>query len=398
VRVLLFTGKGGVGKTTSAAATAVLAARRGLRTLVLSTDPAHSLADALGVPLGAEPVEIAPGLLGQQVDTQRRFEESWGTVREYLKQLLGRSGIGDIVAEQLTVLPGAEEVLALLEVRARAAAGDVDLLVVDCAPTAETLRLLALPGALGWYFDRTFPAHRRLAKVARPFLGRDGVLPTDDVFAAVHRLSVELAEVNELLTDPARASVRLVLTPESVVVAESRRTYTSLALYGFTVDAVVANRVIPAGGDDPWRAGWAAAQATRLDEVRQSFAGLPVHVGEYLDAEPVGLDALASYGERLYGEADLLATAPEARPLQVEASGAEALVSLPLPLVDRADVDLARTGDDLIVTVAGHRRVVALPEWLGSRPVCGAALTDGRLTVRFGRSQDLVTSTPGGAG
>jgi arsenite-transporting ATPase len=392
VRVLLFTGKGGVGKTTSAAATAVLAARRGLRTLVLSTDPAHSLADALGVPLGPEPTEIAPGLLGQQVDTQRRFEESWGTVREYLKQLLGRGGVGDIVAEQLTVLPGAEEVLALLEVRARASAGDVDLLVVDCAPTAETLRLLALPGALGWYFDRAFPAHRRLAQVARPFVGRSGVLPTDDVFGAVHRLSTELAEVHALLTDPSRASVRLVLTPESVVVAESRRTFTSLALYGFTVDAVVANRVIPAGGDDPWRSRWASAQAARLAEVRQSFTGLPVYVGEYLDAEPVGLAALAAYGESLYGTADVVGCPVQGEPLRVESAGDEALLSLPLPLADRADVDLARTGDDLIVTVGGHRRVVALPEWLGTRAVRGATLRDGRLTVRFGQSAAVPAS------
>jgi arsenite-transporting ATPase len=350
------------------------------------------------VPLGPEPVEIAPRLLAQQVDTQRRFEESWDAVRGYLKQLLGRGGVGDLVAEQLTVLPGADEVLALLEVRARAAAGDVDLLVVDCAPTAETLRLLALPGALGWYFERAFPGHRRLAHAARPFLGRNGVLPADDVFAAVERLHDELSDVHALLTDRARTSVRLVLTPESVVVAESRRTFTSLALYGFAVDAVVANRVFPAGGADPWRASWAAAQSARLDEVRQSFAGLPVYVGEYLDAEPVGLDALAAYGRALYGDADPLAPAPAVASLQVESSGPEAVVSLPLPLADRADVDLARTGDDLVVTVGGQRRVVALPEWLAGRPVTGATLADGRLSVHFGPPADTPVAAVGGAG
>jgi arsenite-transporting ATPase len=387
VRVLLFTGKGGVGKTTSAAATAVLAARRGVRTLVLSTDPAHSLGDALGVPLGPEPTEVEPGLSGQQVDTQRLFEESWETVRGYLRELLGRGGVDSLVAEQLTVLPGAQEVLALLEVRARARAADTDLVVVDCAPTAETLRLLALPGALGWYFTHAFGGHRRLAQAARPFLGRSGLLPTDDVFGAVQRLHADLAEVHTLLTDPARAAVRLVLTPEAVVVAESRRTFTSLALYGFAVDGVIANRVIPAGGDDPWRAGWVAAQATQLAALRQSFAGLPVRVGPYLAAEPVGPDALAAYGRELYGEADPVGAPPSVRPLHVETTGEEAVLSMPLPLADRGEVDLARAGDDLVVTVGGQRRLVALPEWLGPRPVTGASLADGRLSVHFGPSR-----------
>jgi arsenite-transporting ATPase len=385
VRVLLFTGKGGVGKTTSAAATAVLAARRGLRTLVLSTDPAHSLADALGVPLGAEPTPVAPNLLGQQVDTQRRFEESWATVRGYLKDLLGRGGVDDLAAEQLTVLPGADEVLALLEVRARVRDGDLDLVVVDCAPTAETLRLLALPAALGWYFEHAFGGHRRLARAARPFVGAEAMLPADDVFASVQRLHADLADVHALLTDPRRTGVRLVLTPEAVVVAEARRTFTSLALYGYAVDGVVANRVIPAGGDDPWRAGWVTAQAARLDEARQSFAGLPVYVGEYLPAEPVGVGALAAYAEQLYGDADPLGAQPEFTPLQVEAVGEEAVLSMPLPLADRGEVDLARAGDDLVVTVAGHRRLVTLPESLSARPVSRAALTGGRLVVHFGQ-------------
>jgi arsenite-transporting ATPase len=211
------------------------------------------------------------------------------------------------------------------------------------------------------------------------------MLPADDVFGSLQRLHAELADVHALLTDARRASVRLVLTPEAVVVAEARRTFTSLSLYGFAVDAVVANRVIPAGGDDPWRAGWVAAQAARLDEVRQSFGGLPVHVGAYLPVEPVGLDALAAYGEQLYGDADPLGAPPEIRPLHVESAGEEAVLSMPLPLADRAEVDLARAGNDLVVTVGGQRRVVTLPEWLTSRPVSGATLADGRLVVHFGQ-------------
>ena len=264
MRVLLFTGKGGVGKTTAAAATAVRAAGRGTKTLVISTDPAHSLADAFGVALGPEPTEIDTGLAGMQIDAQSSFERSWRQVQAYLLEVLAKAGIDPIEAEELTVLPGADEVLALLAVRAEVESGRWDLVVVDCAPTAETLRLLALPEALDWYMRRLWPAERRLVRSLRPVLSRvSGVpMPADAVFDAVERLHAELAGVRAVLADPERTSVRLVLTPESVVVAESRRTLTTLSLYGYRVDGVIANRIFPSG--DPWRDAWASAQAEQL--------------------------------------------------------------------------------------------------------------------------------------
>jgi arsenite-transporting ATPase len=383
---VLFTGKGGVGKTTSAAATAVRAAARGLRTLVLSTDHAHSLGDALDTPLGPEPTPVAPRLDGLQIDAQRRFEQSWDQIRGYLATLLVKGGLDDVTADELVVLPGAQEVLALLEVREQAESGGYEVIVVDCAPTAETLRLLALPEALRWYFDRLYPTHRRLARTVRPLLARAGAgtLPDDDVLAAVERLYQQLAAVQDLLTDPATTSVRLVLTPESVVLAEARRTYTSLALYGFAVDGVVANRLIPGGGDDPWRAAWVTAQAERLAEARRSFAGLPLYPVPYLPAEPVGLAALGELATRMYGDADPLAVAPVEPALRVVREPATGYrLELALPLVERGAVDLARAADDLVVTVGGHRRLVALPESLRRCDVVGAALADGRLTVRF---------------
>ncbi len=380
MRVVLFTGKGGVGKTTSAAAAAVRAAAGGLRTLVLSTDPAHSLGDALDVALGPEPTPVAPNLDGLQVDAQLRFEESWEEIRSYLATLLVKGGLDDVTADELVVLPGAQEVLALLEVRDQATSGEYDVIVVDCAPTAETLRLLALPEALRWYFDRLYPAHRRLARSVRPLLPG---LPGDGVIAAVERLYTQLAAVQELLTDPATTSVRLVLTPESVVLAEARRTFTSLALYGFAVDGVVANRVIPDGGDDPWRSAWVAAQATQLAEARRSFVDLPVRTAPYLAAEPVGLAALEDLATAVYGDSDAFAVAPTEPALRVSRDDDGYLLSLPLPLVDRADVDLARSADELVVTVGPHRRLVALPESLRRCDVTGAALVDGRLTVSF---------------
>src|SRR4051794_26204881 len=381
MRVLLFTGKGGVGKTTTAAATAAQAASRGLKTLVLSTDPAHSLADAFDVPLGPSPVEIAGGLLAMQVDAQRAFERSWHEVQDFLRGALERAGVDALQAEELTVLPGAEEVLALLELRKQAASGLYDLIVVDCAPTGETLRLLALPEALGWYVEKAFPAHRRAMRVVRPLLSRVATLPEDDVFAAVERLHSELSAVRDLLT-ASSTSVRLVLTPEAVVIAEARRTLTSLALYGYRVDGLVANRVVPAS-DDPWMAGWVAAQRALLASIRTDTAPLTVLESPYAAAEPVGLEALGAFADTLYGEADPLEVVRTEELLEVSRDSDGFLLSLALPLARIEDLDLARSGDDLVVTIGGHRRLLALPSALRRCTVAGARLAEGRLVVRF---------------
>src|SRR6266700_474944 len=303
MRIVLFTGKGGVGKTTTASATALRLADRGVKTLLLSTDSAHSLGDALRAELGNEPVEVAPSLWAVHIDTQQRFEVAWRDVQRFLLDLLARGGVDPITAEELTVLPGVEEVLALLAVRDLALNGQWDVLVVDCAPTAETLRLLALPEALGWYLQKVFPAHRRLARGMRPLaaiMGRGEVIPPDSIFDALLRLSDDLASVRELLADPAVTTVRLVLTPETVVAAEARRTFTALALYGYRVDLVIANRVFPRGRD-AFRQGWVSAQQVQLAELRESFAGLPVHELAYGHAEPVGTAALRGVADELYG-------------------------------------------------------------------------------------------------
>jgi arsenite-transporting ATPase len=389
-RVLLFTGKGGVGKTTASAATAALAASRGRKTLVLSTDPAHSLADAFGVPLGAQPTEVDTGLYGMQVDAQSAFERSWREVQSYLLVVLERAGVDVLQAEELTVLPGAEEVLALLEVRKQVASGLWDLVVVDCAPTGETLRLLALPEALNWYVEKVFPAQRRALRAMRPLLSRVAgpAVPADGVFDAVERLHSELTDVRAVLTSPS-TSVRLVLTPEAVVVAEARRTLTSLALYGYAVDGLVANRVFPESSD-PWTAGWVAAQTEQLSAVRQDVAPLPVLVSPYRPSEPVGLEALTALGQELYGDADPGAeAAPADELLGLERTTDGFVLSIALPLARRDEVDLARAGDELVVTVAGHRRVLALPSALRRCDVAGATLVEGRLRVRFEPNPDV---------
>jgi arsenite-transporting ATPase len=398
VRILLFTGKGGVGKTTVAAATAVRLADRGVKTLLVSTDAAHSLADAIGRPLAGEPVAVAPGLEALHLDTQRRFEVAWQDLSGYLKQLLSQGGVDPITAEELTVLPGIDEVLALLAVGELAEHGRWDALVVDCAPTAETLRLLALPEAFGWYLQRVFPVHRRLARGMRPvsaLLGRPGTLPSEAVFDAVVRLAEDLDRVRLLLTDRAITSVRLVLTPEAVVTAETRRTFTALSLYGYQVDGIVANRIFP---DDPagcsgWQRGWVAAQAEQLVAIGESFVGLPVQRLRYRAGEPVGLEPLRAVAAELYEPlpgADP-ASQREAGPLlEVAARGGEEFeLRLSLPLADRSEVIAARRGDELVVTVAGHRRILALPGGLRRCEVTGGAVSGGVLRLTFRPDPEL---------
>jgi arsenite-transporting ATPase len=395
VRVLLFTGKGGVGKTTSAAGAALLAAASGRKTLVVSTDPAHSLADALGVPVGAHPTPVpgADGLEALQVDTQAAFVRSWEQVSRFLTGLVAATGVDPLGAEEMTVLPGAEEVLALLALREQVEEGRHDLVVVDCAPTSETLRLLALPDVLTWYLDRLFPLERRIGRLLR--LGRrardadaDGTGSDAALVAAAEQLHEQLSGVRSLLADPERTAVRLVLTPEQVGLAEARRTLTSLALYGYRVDAVLANRIIPRGGNDGWRDGWAAAQEQQLAAVRADVAPLPVLVAPYAAAEPVGVAALLALAEGVYGEldpvegvAELAAGAGEPMTVRAVADGFD--LRLRLPFADRAAVDLARRGDDLIVSVAARRRVVALPSALRRCTVAGARWDSDVLAVRF---------------
>lgn len=384
MRILLFTGKGGVGKSTVAAGTAALAAADGHRTLVLSTDAAHSLADAFGTPVGAEPTEAADGLFVQQVDAQLRFEQSWAEIQGYLLSILDVAGVDPVAAEELTVIPGAEEVLALLELRVHALSGEWDVIVVDCAPTAETLRLLALPEALGWYMERVFPVERRIVKALRPVLTRAaGVpMPEDTVFDAVQRLHAELDEVHALLTGP-ESSVRLVMTPETVVLAEARRSYTSLSLFGYRVDGVVVNRIFPDDGADEWRRGWVEAQREVLDQVDESFAGLPIRRSVYRSGEPVGVDALATMAKEVYDGTDPLARPHGDGPFRITRDTRGALLHLALPFVSREDVDLARNGDELVVGVASYRRLLTLPSGLARHRIAGARVVAGELQVRF---------------
>ena len=386
MRILLFTGKGGVGKTTVAAATAAACAARGQRTLVFSTDPAHSLADSLDLPVSTVPTEVAPGLSAQQLDARERTEEAWDEIREYLVEVFDWAGVEGIEAEELAVLPGLDELFGLVDLKTHAESGRWDTLVVDCAPTAETIRLLSLPDILSWYMARVFPMTRRVNRVVGPVVSRMTKLPVagDRVFGAADRFYARLDGVKELLGDPAVCSARLVVNPEKMVIAEARRTYTYLALFGYAVDAVVVNRVLPAQVRDPWFDRWKAVQAEHLATIDEGFSPLPVLRAHLADSEVVGLPALADLAAEVYGDRPPAARLHEGHPLRFERGDGQRTVVLDLPFVEKGEVEVGRRGHDLLVTLGPYRRALTLPDSLVDLPVRNAELRDGTLRVVFG--------------
>ena len=385
MRILLFTGKGGVGKTTDAAATALSTAAAGLRTLILSTDPAHSLGDAFDVELGDQPTQISDRLWGGELDTRARFEEAWTDVRDYVVDVLDWAGAGALEAEELSVVPGLDEVFALAELRERAKSGDYDVIVVDCAPTAETLRLLSLPDVLAWYMDRVFDSQRRITKLARPVMSRMTNMPVarDSVFSAVRRFYDRLDGVRELLTDGSITTARLVVNPERLVVAEARRTYTYLSLFGYHVDAVIANRMLPVALADPWFDSWKGIQAAHLETIEGAFAPVPILSAELAAEELVGPERLGLLADQLYGALDPAAVLCDLEPLRVVEIDGALVLSLHLPFTAKSDIELGRHRDELFLAVGPHRRAVVLPDALARREVVGARLEGDRLEVEF---------------
>ncbi|ALG07808.1 ArsA family ATPase [Kibdelosporangium phytohabitans] len=381
MRILLFTGKGGVGKTTLAAATAVRLAASGRETLVVSTDPAHSLADAFGTRLTGEPSLVDTRLHASHVDSRGLVDSAWGELRQQLRTVLAGAGVDELDAEELTVVPGLDELLALTEVARLARTGQWDAVVVDCGPTAETLRLLALPDAIATYLQRAFPARSVRGMVAG--VGRQGWVDS------IGRLAEHLAELRDMLADPQVTGVRLVLTPERLVVAESKRTLAALALRDIRVDGMIANRLVPKAGLRRGPAAtWLRTRRGEQDAVLAELkASTPIglHVVEHRAAEPVGLEALGSLADELYGRADPLGSNASRPPslLQIRPEGTGYVLRVAIPLSEESDVNLARVGDDLAITVDGMRRLVPLPAVLRRYEVADASVDGDGLLLQF---------------
>jgi arsenite-transporting ATPase len=388
MRVLLFTGKGGVGKTTVAAATAVRAARAGNRTLVMSTDPAHSLADSFDVEVGEHATAVTENLWAEQIDAQSRLESNWREIQDYFVQLMNWAGVDTIQAEELSVIPGLDEIFSLIDVKSHVEGGKYDLLVVDCAPTAETLRLLSLPEIMNWYIERIFPVQRRLVKGVRPIMTKMTSLPIagDRFFAAVERLHRNLDAVHRILTDEESSTVRLVVNPEKMVIAEARRTYTYLGLFGYRVDAVVVNRIIPDDVTDPYFGKWKDIQAEHLETVRESFEPVPILTARLFDREMVGVPLLEEMGREVYRDRPVVDVLFRDQPIRVRKRGGAYVLVMRLPFVSREDMDIHRRGEELYVRVGTYKRNLVLPQTLQRLEVRGANFVGEHLEIGFAKA------------
>jgi arsenite-transporting ATPase len=386
MRIIVHTGKGGVGKTSVSAATALRCSELGLRTIVISTDTAHSLGDSLDVPIGPEPVEIRPNLWAQEVDARYSMNKYWGEFQKYMVTLFTRRGIEDIVAEEVTILPGFEEGAHLLWIDKYMTEGFYDVLIVDAAPTAETLRLLSLPDVTRWWFERLFSIGKGAARFLRPFakpLLRTE-LPNQSAFDTVELLFDTLDKVRSLLADPAISSMRLVINPEKMVIKETQRTYTYLNLYGYVVDAVICNRVLPDTITDPYFAQWRDLQRENIALIGEAFGELPMMRAPMLERDVTGLDTLRRMADALYGDrnpAEIMFEGATHQIIPDENGGYQ--LKVPLPFADRSDLDVYRSADELTLRVGPYRRNIVLPYALWKLEIGDARFEEAALNIRF---------------
>jgi len=386
MRVLLYTGKGGVGKTSVSAATALRCAELGYRTLVMSTDPAHSLADSFAQPIRSEPTPLGKNLWGLEIDPFREIEENWATVKDYLSTLFTSQGLSDIVAEELSILPGMDELFSLLKIRQFYEQGAYDVIVVDCAPTGATLRLLHFPEMIGWYMRRLFHVERKVVGTIRRFTDElfSVPLPGDEVYETVERLYQRVGDMKAVLADPQITSIRLVLNPEKMVLEETRRAFTYLNLFGFVCDAVIANKILPDEVTDQYFAEWKVSQQRYLEEVEASFGDLPIFKVRLYEREVVGIEALRQMAHDLYGDRDPTDHFAESKPMRIVKRGDSYWLELQLPFVEKGEVQLRRKGDELIIRVGTIKRHLVLPHILAKQEPKSAKLEEGTLRVRFG--------------
>jgi arsenite-transporting ATPase len=384
-RTILYTGKGGVGKTSVAAATARRCAAAGLRTVVLSTDPAHSLADVLETPVGSEPAELERNLWAQQVSAQEELERHWSAVQRWLGQVLIERGVERIAAEELTVPPGGDELFSLLRLKRHVEDGDWDVIVVDCAPTGETLRLLSFPEAARWWLGKLMGRETQLLAAARPLARAflDLRLPDEDVMGEVQGLVANLVAMHDILRDRDTVSVRLVMTPDRMVVAEAMRTFTYLSLYGYLTDAVIVNRVFPGELAGTYFGAWRDVQQRELERVREGFAPVPVLCAPYFESEVIGGAMLDRLGDALFATEQPAGLLHAGLAQEFGLDEGAGHLRLAVPFAGKGDVSLKKVGDELVVRVDGRKRTVVLPPALAALKPAGAALEAGALVVRF---------------
>lgn len=385
MRIILCSGKGGVGKTSVAAATALHCADLGYRTLIMSTDAAHSLSDSFDSPIGGEPRLIVHNLWGQESELGMTLSKQWTTIQEWLSALLAWRGLKEVEADDIAILPGMEELSNLLYIVNYAQSSQYDTIVVDCAPTGETLRLLSFPEILNWWMEKLFPIERRVTKIVRPIVKPllNIPIPDEEVFDSIQALFPQLNQMRTLLTDPKKTSIRLVLNPEKMVIKETQRTFTYLNLYGYSTDLIICNRFIPENVTDHYFDYWKANQEQYLRSIEERFAPLPILIIPLMEREVVGFDMLRAVAEKLYRDHDPTEFFHYGKAHYIEKEDEYYTLSFDLPYSSKDEISLIRSGDELIIHVGTYRRNIILPRTLVNLTLKGAKFENNKLVVRF---------------
>jgi arsenite-transporting ATPase len=388
MRIILFTGKGGVGKTTTAAATALKAAQSGLKTLIFSTDPAHSLSDALDIKLTPEPTKIAPNLWGQEFDVYYSMKKHWGNMRQLMLTIFKWQGMKNVVAEELSVLPGMEEASAFLWLEKFYREDDYDLIVIDSAPTGETLTLLSLPQVMKSWMTKAFPGQKFAIKTLGNVVRRTTGVPLDKGYEEIQKLFDKLEVIQKVFIDPDVCSIRIVANPERMVIQEAKRAYTYLQLYGYNVDAVIVNRVLPEElKDNSVFSQYVESQAKYLVEIEESFAPLPIFKVGHLGKEVFGLDLLDEIGDKIYGDEDPAAIFYNEKPFTIEDTKDFFKIRMKVPFIGEEDFSLDKYGDEIILNIANRRKSIILPRFTNFLKLYSHAYSEPWLTILLKREK-----------
>ncbi|MBI3950045.1 MAG: ArsA family ATPase [Acidobacteria bacterium] len=395
-RIILLSGKGGVGKTSVAAATGVRAAELGYRTLVMSLDIAHSLSDAFDLPVGlhdknkGQPVSVADNLWIQEIDVQEEMERYWGEIYKYLASVFRAAGLEDIIAEEMAILPGMEEVTSLLYLNQYLEQNTYDLIVLDCAPTGESLRFISLPSALDWFMDKLFNLERMVMKLVRPVAKSftPVPLPEDSYYAAIERLYDKLKGMDRVLVNPAMTTARLVTNAEKIVVKETQRAFMYLCLYEVAVDAVIVNKLFPESITDEHFRKWVTTQLNLVEQIEEYFAPIPIMKVKLFEDQVVGLEGLQRMGAALYGQADPTDIFYSRKPYEFTTQDGSYLLKVQLPFADKEQIDLYRDADELIIRLGSFKRHIPLPHKLLKSRVTSARYQDECLVIRLEEQRD----------
>ncbi|HET7637852.1 MAG TPA: TRC40/GET3/ArsA family transport-energizing ATPase [Ktedonobacteraceae bacterium] len=382
MRIILYLGKGGVGKTTISAATAVRSAMLGKRTLVVSTDLAHSLADCLNTPLTSEPKELATNLWAQEVNALDEMRRGWGKLQDTMSKMLRQRGVDSVMAEELALIPGMDEIVSLINIYRNAREGNFDVVIIDAAPTGETVRLLSMPDTFQWYAGRLMHLQSGTLNLARPLI--KAFMPSAEILDAVQALSERVKILREALSDPAISSYRPVVNPERMVIKEALRAETYLALFGYPIDAVVCNRVIAQHNyhDSFMQELYKNQEKLRL-QIHQTFAPLPIWEGPYYSHEILGINELGKLAEAVFGELDPTQVFYRGQVQEVTRQGDVYVLRLPLPHVEMDKVLMTKKGDEMIIEIGNFKRDITLPAVLANQEATLARFVNKALEIHF---------------